>query len=259
MLFEPSDLELVKGAPAKRRTELDNVISQLRPLYFATLSEFNRLYAGKLRILKNHRETPSLIEALDEYNAGLCGAGARLIFYRISFVKKLAEFADAVHFECSGRQERLGIEYRTERGIDIENPDRSAIYEALTERQKQHRGDEIAAGRALVGAQRDDMYITVNGLDAKSFASQGQTRTAALSIKLAERDLIADDAGEAPVLLLDDVLSELDAARREFVRSRIRGGQVFITTAEPDIAGIPARGDGGRHIVIERGRLIGER
>ena len=260
VMFEPSDLELVKGAPARRRSELDSVISQLRPMYFAALSEFNKLYAGKLRILKNHRDTTSLIAALDDYNSGLCKAGARLIFYRISFVKKLAGFANTVHFECSGGLEQLGIEYRTERGIDIERPDRGAIYEALTERQRLHRNDEINAGRCLVGAQRDDLHITINGLDAKSFASQGQTRTAALSLKLAERDLISDDTGEAPVLLLDDVLSELDAKRREFVLSRITGGQVLITTAEETggIAATTCSGRDGKTLVIEGGKIAGE-
>ena len=253
VMFEPSDLELVKGAPGGRRTELDSVISQLRPMYFAALSEFNRLYAGKLRILKNHRDAPSLIAALDDYNNGLCRMGARLIYYRISFVKKLASFANAVHYECSGKQEQLGIEYRTERGVDVENPDRKEIYEALSERQRLHRGDEIAAGRCLVGAQRDDLHITINGLDAKSYASQGQTRTAALSIKLAERDLIADDTGQAPVLLLDDVLSELDAKRREFVLSRITGGQVLITMTDEN--GIITA---GKTLIIEAGRLVGE-
>jgi len=254
VMFEPSDLELVRGAPARRRSELDSVISQLRPMYFAALSEFNRLYAGKLRILKNHRDTPSLLGAIDDYNTGLCMLGARLIYYRISFVKKLAGFANTVHFECSGGIERLGIEYKTERGVDTGHPDRAAIFEALTERQRLHRGDEIAAGRCLVGAQRDDLILTINGIDAKSFASQGQTRTAALSIKLAERDLIADDTGEAPVLLLDDVLSELDEKRREFVLSRITGGQVLITTAD----GAGNLATAGKTLVIEGGRLVGE-
>lgn len=251
VIFEPSDLELVRGSPSRRRAELDNVISQLRPLYLAALTEFNRLYAGKLRILKNHRDSPSLLMALDDYNDGLCRVGARLIYYRISFVKKLELFANTVHRECSGGLEELGIEYRTERGVNLEAPDRNAIYEALLERQRLHRDDEIASSRCLVGAQRDDLYITINGLDAKSFASQGQTRTAALAIKLAERDLIADDTGEAPVLLLDDVLSELDEARREFVSSRITGGQVLITTAES--GGFP---DAGKTLVIEGGRLL---
>ena len=254
VMFEPTDLELVRGAPARRRAELDSVISQLRPMYFAALSEFNRLYAGKLRILRNHRDTPSLLETLDDYNSGLCALGARLVYYRISFVKKLADFANAVHFECSGGLEQLGIEYKTERGVDTLHPDRAAIFEALTERQRLHWKDEIAAGRCLVGAQRDDLHLTINGIDAKSYASQGQTRTAALSVKLAERDLIADDTGEAPVLLLDDVLSELDEARREFVLSRITGGQVLITTADSAGSLITA----GRTLVIEGGQLVGE-
>ena len=255
VMFEPSDLEIVRGAPATRRAELDSVISQLRSMHFAALAEFNRLYAGKLRILKNHRDTPSLLETLDDYNNGLCVLGARLIYYRISFVKKLGAFANTVHYECSGGLEQLGIEYKTERGVNTLHPDRAAIFGVLTERQRLHRKDEIAAGRCLVGAQRDDLVLTINGIDAKNFASQGQTRTAALSIKLAERDLIADDTGEAPVLLLDDVLSELDEKRREFVLSRITGGQVLITTADSISSLVTA----GKTLVIEGGRLLEER
>jgi DNA replication and repair protein RecF len=259
VVFDPSDLDLVRGAPENRRRELDAVIAQLRPRYADALTEFRRLYAGKLKILRDAAEKPSLLDAIDEYNHGLVETGARLIFYRASFVKKLAEPARVHHRDCSGGAEELEINYVTERGVDTEVSDDApaeirGIAAVLAERQREHREHEIAAGKCLTGAQRDDLELKINGGAARVFASQGQTRTCALALKLAERDLIAEDTGEAPILLLDDVLSELDAARREFVLGRIKGGQVLITTCEP--GEIPLA-EGGKILEIHAGRLVG--
>ena len=258
VMFAPSDLELVFGGPEMRRRELDQVISQLRPRYADALAEFRRLYAGKLKILRGAAEKPSLLEAIDEYNAGLVQMGARLIFYRASFVKKLAAQAREHHFDCSGGTEELAINYMTEKGIDTDMSQDAQveirkISETLAERQRLHREHEIASGRCLTGAQRDDLELTINAMAARSRASQGQARTCALALKLAERDLIAEDTGEAPILLLDDVLSELDETRREFVTGRISGGQVLITSCEP--GEIPVA-DGGRVLKIHGGRLL---
>ena len=260
VMFDPGDLDLVRGGPEGRRRELDAVISQLRPRYADALSEFRRLYTGKLRILRDYAEKPSLLTMLDEYNDGLIHCGARLVFYRASFMKKLATFAKIQHRDCSGGAEELEITYMTERGVPTDFAEniepREAIQRiaaALAERQSEHRDHEIASQRCLVGAQRDDFELTINGISARSFASQGQARTCALALKLAERDLVADDTGEAPILLLDDVLSELDETRREFVLERISGGQVLITTCEP--GEIPIA-DGGRTLEIDAGRLV---
>ncbi|MDR0839065.1 MAG: DNA replication/repair protein RecF [Oscillospiraceae bacterium] len=253
VMFDPTDLELVRGGAETRRRELDACISQLRPRYAAALAEFNRFYAHKLKILKNFREKPSLLDALDDFNRGLTETGARLIFYRAAFVTKLGESARRVHAECSGGLETLAVAYKTERGVDTENPELLQIASALEARQREHREHEIASGMCLTGAQRDDMEVAINGVAARAFASQGQARTASLSVKLAERDIIAGDTGEAPVLLLDDVLSELDVTRREFVLGRIGGGQVLITCCEPGEITLP---DGGRVMEIHGGRLV---
>ncbi|MDR0906180.1 MAG: DNA replication/repair protein RecF [Oscillospiraceae bacterium] len=259
VMFDPSDLDLVRGAPENRRRELDAIIAQLRPRYADALTEFRRLYAGKLKILRDAAEKPTLLDAIDEYNHGLIETGARLIFYRASFVKKLAERAREQHRDCSGGAEDLEIIYLTERGVDTEVSDDAPaeirkIAAALAARQREHREHEIASGKCLTGAQRDDLELKINGTSARTFASQGQARTCALALKLAERDLIAEDTGEAPVLLLDDVLSELDESRRAFVLGRISGGQVLITTCEP--GEIPIA-DGGRILEIHAGRLVG--
>ena len=258
VMFDPSDLYLVFGAPENRRRELDAVIAQLRPRYADALAEFRRLYAGKLKILRDIAEKPSLLDAIDEYNHGLIETGARLIFYRASFVKKLADSARRHHHDCSGGTEELEINYLTEQGINTNVTADSAaeirkITAVLAERQHIHREHEIASARCLVGAQRDDLELKINGELARGVASQGQARTCALSVKLAERDLIAEDTGESPILLLDDVLSELDGARREFVLERIYGGQVLITTCEPGKISVA---DGGKLIEIEKGRIV---
>ncbi|MDR2616191.1 MAG: DNA replication and repair protein RecF [Oscillospiraceae bacterium] len=260
VMFEPEDLELVRGGAAGRRAELDACISQLRPAYSAALAGFNRLYAGKLRILRDHREKPTLLDALDDYNHGLCQYGAKLIFYRASFVRKLASTAALVHRECSGGTEELQMLYKTERGAETDGAGPApeeirAVAAALMARQREHREHEIASGACLVGAQRDDIELQINGVPARAFASQGQARTAALAVKLAERALMAEELGELPILLLDDVLSELDETRREFVLRKIHGGQVLITCCEPgDIA--PA--DGGGALRVENGGIISE-
>ncbi|MDR1065588.1 MAG: DNA replication/repair protein RecF [Oscillospiraceae bacterium] len=257
VMFEPEDLELVRGGAAARRAELDKCISQLRPAYASALAGFNRLYAGKLKILGSFREKPSLLDALDDYNRGLCRYGAKLIFYRASFVRKLAERARRVHRECSGETETLELRYKTERGAETDGSGPApeeirAVAEALAARQSEHREHEIASGTCLTGAQRDDLELFINGVPARSFASQGQARTAALAIKLAERELMTEETGEAPVLLLDDVLSELDETRREFVLGKIRGGQVLITCCEPGEIPLP---DGGGALQAEGGKI----
>jgi DNA replication and repair protein RecF len=137
----------------------------------------------------------------------------------------------------------------------IEDPFASErdIYYAVCDHQEKHREAELASGQCLTGAHKDDLELAINGRSARSFASQGQARTAALSVKLAEREIFLAETGEYPVLLLDDVLSELDAERQEFVLNRIGGGQTLITCCEDD--GI-ARRTGGKVMTVSKGRLV---
>ena len=121
------------------------------------------------------------------------------------------------------------------------------------EHLQSHAQAELSSGSCLTGAHRDDLEIQINGQSARSFASQGQTRTAALSLKLAEREIILAETGEYPVLLLDDVLSELDAGRQDFVLRRIDGGQTLITCCEDDRI---AQRTGGRVLTVEKGRIF---
>jgi len=230
VLFTPDDLELIKSGAAARRRLLDHSLSQLRPQYTAALSEYNRLYDRKTRILRDYRDKPSLLELLDDFNYRLCEQSARIIYYRASFVEKLAKFARENHREFSGGAEEMTVRYKTVGGMDAYGKKSSELMPELLEHQRAHSAAELRSGLCLSGAHKDDLEVLIGGVSARKFASQGQARTASVSIKLAERDIHRDDTGEEPVLLLDDVLSELDIQRQSRLLEYIKGGQSILTT-----------------------------
>lgn len=252
VLFCPDDLNMIKEGAAVRRRLMDNAISQIRPRYAQYLSEFNRLYEHKTRILKDWRDKPSLLDTLDEFSEGMCRASAQLIRYRASFVQRLKEAAAPIHREFSGNGEELGMEYKTVSSVKDPFASVKEIYYDICEHQERHRQAELDSAQCLSGAHKDDLEIYINGRSARSFASQGQTRTAALSVKLAEREIFLAETGEYPILLLDDVLSELDEKRQEFVLNRIGGGQTLISCCEDE--GISRR-TGGKVLFVEKGRI----
>ena len=182
----------------------------------------------------------------------MCRLSAQLIRYRAAFVARLSEEAAPIHGEFSAADEKLGLEYRTVSSVRDPLGSVREIYYDLCDHQEKHRQAELQSQQCLSGAHKDDIAVTINGRDARSFASQGQTRTAALSLKLAEREIFLDETGEYPVLLLDDVLSELDPMRQEFVLNRIGGGQTFISCCEDE--GISKR-TGAKVLRVEKGRI----
>ena len=234
VLFCPEDLYLIREGAAARRGFLDDCICQLRPRYALALAEYKRLHEHKTRILRDSEEKPSLLDALDEFSMSMAKAGALLIHYRAHFIKRLCQAAPAIHGDFSGGRERLTLRYETVSTVTDPEAGPQVIFQQLLQHQEEHRAAEIASRQCLSGPHKDDLLVEIDGQAAKSYASQGQTRTAALSLKLAAREIFQQDTGEYPVLLLDDVLSELDPRRQEFVLNRIRGGQVFITCCEDD-------------------------
>ena len=253
VLFCPEDLSLIKAGAAERRKFLDSAICQLRPRYAQALVEYNRLYDHKTRILRDWPENPSLLQTLDDFNLRAAQTGAIVIHYRAHFIKRLREHAPVILADFSGGREGLELGYETVSNIpDPQAPPRELL-PLLLEHQEKHRQAEIDARQCLSGPHKDDLSVTIGGQSAKTYASQGQTRTAALSLKLAQREIFQEETGEWPVLLLDDVLSELDAKRQAFVLNRIRGGQVFITCCEEEkLEGL----EGGRAFHINDGKLI---
>jgi len=254
VLFCPDDLKSIKEGAAAHRRLMDVALFQLRPRYALVLSEFSKLYEHKCKILKDWREKPSMLELLDDYNIRIAKAGTQIAHYRAQFISALSKRAGNIHSEFSGNAETLDICYKTVKTVtDPLNSTAQEIFEQLIEHQQQHRAAELESGLCLSGIHKDDLEININGKSAKSFASQGQIRTAALSIKLAERDIHFSETGEYPVLLLDDVLSELDAKRQSFVLNRITEGQVLITCCEDDDIRIKT---GGRVTTVINGTII---
>jgi DNA replication and repair protein RecF len=232
VLFCPEDLYLIREGAAVRRRFLDECICQLRPRYAQALSEYRKLYEHKTRILRDWEEKPSLLDTLDEFNLRMAQMGAVIIHYRAHFVKRLRETTPPIHLDFSGGREELGLTYQTVKTIPDPQASPREILPALLEHQESHRQAELEARQCLSGPHKDDLAVEINGMPAKTYASQGQTRTAALSLKLASREIFYQETEEWPVLLLDDVLSELDERRQAFVLGRITGGQVFITCCE---------------------------
>ena len=232
--FCPEDLLLIREGAAARRRFLDVTLSQLRPRYAEALAQYHRTYEHKTRILRDAEERPDLLDTLPEFNERLVRYGAVLIHYRHQFSLRLREYAALNHRECSGEREELEIQYATVSTVTDPGADLSVLMNQLRTHMESHREAERASRLCLSGPHKDDLLVTIDGRDAKQYASQGQTRTAALSMKLAEREIYKNVVGEYPVLLLDDVLSELDPRRQEFVLNRIAGGQVVITCCEDD-------------------------
>ena len=253
VLFCPEDLYLIREGAAARRRFLDDCICQLRPRYAVALAEYKKLYEHKLRILKDSEEKPSLLDTLDDFSLRMAQCGAILIHYRAHFMKRLKEVAPPIHSDCSGGRERLGLRYETVSTVtDPEAAPRELLPQLLAH-QESHRRAEIESRSCLSGPHKDDITVEIDGNPAKTFASQGQTRTAALALKLAARDIFFRDTGEWPVLLLDDVLSELDSRRQEFVMNRITSGQVFITCCEEEKLATLRE---GRAFRIKNGMLV---
>ncbi len=233
VLFCREDLMVLKTGASSRRRLGDHALCQLRPNYDAALTEYNRILEQKNRILKDRFENPGLLEVLPEYNLRLCQVGALLISYRARFFDSLGKEAAAFHGQFSAGKEEFTLEYKTVSTVTDPFAPVAELTHALLDHLESHYRAELESAQCLTGPHKDDFSVALNGIDLKAYGSQGQTRTGAISLKLAQRELMRRELGQQPVLLLDDVLSELDPGRQDFVLNQIHDGQVFITCCEP--------------------------
>ena len=233
VLFCPEDLMVLKTGASARRRLADNALCQLRPNYEAALSEYNRILEQKNRILKDRHDNPVLTDLLPEYNTRLCQVGALLISYRARFFAGLGNGAKDYHESFSGGKEEFSLTYKTVSTVSDPFAPVDKLVSDLQDHLQSHFRAELESSQCLTGPHKDDFTVALSGIDLKAYGSQGQTRTAAISLKLAQRQLMEKATGQIPVLLLDDVLSELDPGRQDFVLNQITEGQVFITCCEP--------------------------
>ena len=238
VLFCPEHLTLIKGAPAIRRDFLDAAISQLRPMYVVALDKYEKILKQRNNLLKTALDNRAVYDAtIGDWNEQLAHEAAILSKFRQSYVAQLEynikqSFAEMSR--CTGRENEIPtLRYVGSAGLDSYD-DMNATKEVYLRLLRQNAEREIFAGTTLYGAHKDDFEIELGGTSARVFASQGQQRSLALALKLAEGEIIKKECGEYPVFLLDDVLSELDAARRAYLISEIKNKQVIMTTCELD-------------------------
>lgn len=228
VMFSPEDLDLVKGSPSARRRFIDSSLSQLYPRYLISLIDYHKALGQKNSLLKTLRAKGVKSDVmLSVWNEQLASEGAKITKYRRDFVKLIDEFASLIQSEIS--YEKLKISYAP--GIKTDEADEESVFKYFERNQRR----EIEMASAQVGVQRDDLHISINDNDAKVYGSQGQQRTAALSMKIAQADYIHHIKNEYPVLLLDDIMSELDINRRMYLSQKIRDKQVLITSTDTDL------------------------
>ena len=245
VLFSPEDLRTVKDGPAERRRFVDMALSQIRPAYYYALQRYARALKQRGEALKAVALQPGLMGTLDAWDEQLAAAGAELMAHRRSYVGRLGVAAGETHRDISDSRERLELKYLPSVTL---GDDAQSILDALFAA----RETDARRMTTSVGPHRDDVQILVEGREVRAYGSQGQQRTAALAMRLSELDVMREELGEWPMLLLDDVMSELDPGRRRQLVGRLKGIQTFITcTDAEDLAGAEA----GKVWRVEDGRL----
>ena len=239
VLFSPEDLFMFKSSPAVRRKFLDGEISQASPVYYADLTKYNRLVEQRNNLLKKIRDRSVRAGELDLWDEQLAEYAARVISKRFAAVDKLNFLANLMQRKISALKENLSVVYKTN-GYNFQQDIAENFFELLRRR----RDDDIRSGSTSRGPHRDDLNFFINGRELKVFGSQGQMRTAALAIKLSELQFLKSETGEYPLLLLDDVMSELDAERREMLLKFLRHEKIQTLITATDRAYFPPRSFG---------------
>ncbi len=245
VVFAPSFLSIIKDGPAERRKFIDSAICQLKPRYGALLSEYSRLIKQRNSLLKDVSFNSALLDMLDVIDEKAGETGEKLINERLLYLETVKPFVCDVYRGLSSGREEISFEYVKKAG--------SGENKSLKDVFRENRKEDIINKTTSAGPHRDDMEILINGISARLYGSQGQQRSCALALKLGEASVVKAQTGEQPVALLDDVMSELDTARQDYILNHIKDWQVFITCCEPSSV---LRMCGGKTLNIAKGRLI---
>ncbi len=226
VVFSPNNMILLSSGPSERRKFMDMALCQLKPIYYFNLQQYNKIIMQKNAFLKNSSRENIDKNMLDVWNMSLAEKGAEIIKERISYIEKVSKYASDFHNKISGNNEKIIVNYESSAGVD-----RETFYRKLSDNMKR----EIDRGMCLLGPHKDDLELTLEGTgDMKKYGSQGQRRTCVLALKLSETKILEEEIGKRPVLLLDDVLSELDDVRQRLLLENIEKTQVFITCTNAD-------------------------
>lgn len=250
VVFSPDDLKIVKEEPEKRRNFIDRELCKMRISYLNNLVQYKKILMQRNAYLKSEKKEKQAMQVWDDV---LSQYGARVVLQRQEFIDELNQISREIHDKITQGKERLEISY-----LPNVKPDPDENVDQLMQKMQRKLADtyrsDLYAGNTGTGPHKDDVLILINGISARQYGSQGQQRTAALSMKLAEIYLIEKEKGEKPILLLDDVLSELDADRQKYLIQALSESQLFITAAElsPQLSqALPA----GNHYVVKDGKI----
>ena len=242
IVFSPNDLRLVTDGPSVRRKFLDIALGQLYPSYIEILRKYTRAVTQRNQLIKEYRYDATVGIMLDVFEEEIANEGKKLVEYRKRYIERLNKYLPAVYDGISCGKEKLETVY-----ISLSDDD------DLKERLFEARKDDMYSSVTSVGPHRDDIDFKINGINARNFGSQGQKRSVALSLKLAEAEVIKENTGECPVFLLDDIMSELDPNRQNFILNHIEGMQTFLSCCDPsNVKNLTA----GKIFNIKEGKII---
>lgn len=244
VIFAPSLLQLISGSPAGRRKFADTSLCQIRPAYARYISEYNRALAQRNALLKSGYNAATQ-EHMDVWDEKLSSSGEVITAQRKAYTAKLSATASRIYEGLSGGKEELSLVYEEKNGF-------GESVTSLKDKLKCSRQDDIIYKTTCTGPHRDDIAIYLDGKPARYFGSQGQMRSAAVAMKLAEAEIMTEKLGESPVILLDDVMSELDEKRQDYILNHIENGQVFITCCD---SATVSRAKIGKTVRMEKGSL----
>lgn len=258
VIFTPEDLELSKGSPDNRRKFVDLSVSQIKNSYNSVILKYDNILEQRNALLKNINQGKSKTEELEIWDVQLASMGSYISFLRYNYIKKLNSFAKHLYNEISKGNEELELKYFSTVFSDLENKKdyRGKMTEEYFNCLKSSLNDDLKAGFTTKGIHRDDLNGYINNLPVRDFASQGQHRSLALILKLAQAYILSEEINESPCILLDDVLSELDISRQKFVISKIDNMQVFITCCDKNIPF--DKKSRGKLFFIDEGKIVGK-
>ena len=247
VVFAPNHLNLVKEGPAIRRQFIDFGLERLKPSFMHLEEQYSRALDQRNALLRDQNFQQMHQDMLEIWEDHLAKLGSTIVFQRQKYIEHILPFATKFYYELSGKKEELSLIYD---GLEYSSQNKG--YEKLKEALKESRENDRHVGYTTVGPHRHDLHIQINGISARTFGSQGQQRSAALSLKMAEAEVLSQYVGETPVILLDDVMSELDSDRQDFLLNKFSGRQIFITCCDPASV---LRMVKGKTFYIEKGEL----
>ncbi len=255
VIFSPEHLLLIKEGPSRRRSFIDGALCQLKPSFAKLLSIYNRSLLQRNALLKDILKYPELENTLDVWDIRLAELGAEVMAERKKYLSKLTPKVRGVYEGISQNKETIDLQYSPSLKNLVENFTLSEVKTQFLEELSRTRRSDIRSGFTSIGPHRDDMEITLNGISARIYGSQGQQRSAVLALKLSEAQLLSELTGEAPVILLDDVMSELDQSRQDYLLNHLYGRQVFLTCCSPETVDLMKT---GLRFRMENGKVFPE-